>query len=123
MLCLGVHGAPEKSRSWRIQVLRDPLRYRARRCGRTVLRSPCRDVTGRWLDDLQPLSISGSPSRDRLHIVLESRRPISRCGAPRRTDPEAEAVASLAMPLAADGGTADKIMGISGAFDAKVRLI
>jgi len=61
-------------------------------------------------------------SRDRLRMVV--RRPAWRRGAPRwQRPPEFRAVESLMVPLAADGRTVDKIMGLSITFDANGRMI
>lgn len=123
------HVAPEKmiawlSRLWLLDVYRNPLRYRLRVCGSAVVRSLGQEVTGRWLDEVHPLSASDPRSRDRLRAVAELRRPTWRRGVPRWSRaPEFKTVESLMVPLAADGCTVDKIMGLSLAFDAKGRML
>ena len=122
------HIAPEKmaawlSRLWLLDVHRDPLRFRLRVCGSAVVRSLGQEVTGRWLDEVHPLSASDPRSRDRLRLVAEQRQPTWRRGAPRWTRaPEFTTVESLMLPLAADGKLVDKIMGLSIALDARGRL-
>jgi hypothetical protein len=123
------HVAPEEmsawlSRLWLLDVYRNPLRYRLRLCGSAMVRSLGQEVTGRWLDEVHPRSVGDPRSRDRLRIVTELNRPTWRRGTPRWTRaPEFKTVESLMVPLAADGSSVDKIMGISVAFDAKGRLI
>lgn len=123
------HVAPEEmtawlSRLWLLDVHRGPLRYRFRVCGSGVVRSLGQEVTGRWLDEVHPLSASDPRSRDRLRIAAELSRPTWRRGTPRcPRAPEAKIAESLMVPLAADGHTVDKIMGVSITFDAKGRMI
>ena len=123
------HVAPEEmtpwlSRLWLIDVHREPLRYRLRVCGSCVVRSLGQEVTGRWLDEVHPLSASDSRSRDRLRLVAEQARPTWRRGLPRwRRAPEVKVAESLMVPLAANGRTVDKIMGVSITFDANGRMI
>lgn len=123
------HVAPEEmtpwlARLWLLDVCRDPLRYRLRLCGSAVVRSLGQEVTGRWLDEVHPLSASDPRSRDRLRVVTELRQPTWRRGAPRWTRaPEFKTVESLMVPLATDGRTVDKIMGLSIAFDVAGRMM
>jgi len=122
------HVAPEEmaawlSRLWLLDVYRNPLRYRFRVCGSAMVGSIGEEVTGRWLDEVHPRSATDPRSRDRLRMVVELRRPAWRRGVPRwQRRPEFRSVESLIVPLAADGRTVDKIMGLSITFDAKGRM-
>lgn len=122
------HVQPERmaawlSRLWLLDVYRDPLRYRCRLCGSDVARSIGHDVTGRWLDEVHPISVSDPRSRDRFRLVAELGRPAWRRGSPRwARQPECKITESLFVPLAADGRAVDKIMAISIGFDAKGRM-
>jgi PAS domain len=123
------HVAPEQmiawlSRLWLLDVYRAPLRYRLRVCGSAMVRSLGQEVTGRWLDEVHPQSAADPGSGDRLRIAVERGRPTWRRGVPRwPRAPEVKAAESLMVPLAADGCTVDKLMGVSIAFDAKGRMV
>jgi len=123
------HVAPEKmapwlSRLWLLDVHRNPLRYRCRLAGSDMVRSIGQEVTGRWLDEVHPLSASDPRSRGRFRFVTELGRPAWRRGTPRwARQPEFKIIESLLVPLAADGRSVDKIMAISVTFDVKGRMI
>jgi hypothetical protein len=115
---------PWLSRMWLLDVFRDPLRFRCRLVGSDMVRSIGREVTGRWLDEVHPLSASDPRSRDRFRLVAEQGRPTWRRGKPQwPRQPEFKHVESLILPLAADGRTVDKIIALSVAFDLTGRLI
>ncbi len=123
------HVAPEDmaawlSRLWLLDVYRNPLRYRLRLCGSAMVRSLGQEVTGRWLDEVHPQSVGDQSSCHRFRIAVEHQRPTWRRGVPRwPCAPEVKTTESLMVPLAADGSTVDKLMGVSIAFDAKGRMI
>jgi hypothetical protein len=123
------HVAPEQmkawlSRVWLLDIYRNPLRFRCRLAGSDMVRSLGQEVTGRWLDEVHPLSVTQADSRDRFRIVAELGRPTWRRGAPRwARQPEFHMIESVLVPLAADGHTIDKIMAMSITFDSNGRLI
>jgi hypothetical protein len=123
------HVVPEQmkawlSRVWLLDIYRSPLRFRCRLAGSDMVRSLGHEVTGRWLDEVHPLSVTQADSRDRFRVVAELGRPTWRRGAPRwARQPEFHLIESLLVPLAADGHTIDKIMAMSVTFDSNGRLI
>jgi hypothetical protein len=123
------HLAPEQMKAWLprlwlLDIHRGPLRFRCRLAGTELVRSLGEEVTGRWLDEVHPLSVTLPSSRGRFHMVAEMGRPTWRRGPPRWVRrPEFAITESLLLPLAADGGTVDKIIAFSIAFDATGRLI
>lgn len=118
------HMAPWLSRLWLLDVYRNPLRYRCRVAGSDMVRSIGAEVTGMWLDEVHPSSVTNPASRDRFRIVAEQGRPTWRRGEPRwARRPEFRITESLLLPLAADGRTVDKIIAVSITFDAAGRLI
>jgi len=115
--------APWLSRLWLLDICRGPLRFRCRLAGSDMVRSLGREVTGAWLDDVHPQSVSNPISRDRFRIVAELARPTWRRGKPHwARDPEYMVVESCLVPLAADGFTVDKVMAVSVAFGSNGRL-
>jgi hypothetical protein len=121
------HIAPEAipllwSRLWMLDVHRDPLRYRYRLCGTEVVRSLGREVTGLWLDEAHPTLVANPQSRDRFRYMAETGQPTWRRGPPLWTrDPEHRIVETCVVPLAADGFTVDKILGLTVMFDSQGR--
>jgi hypothetical protein len=123
------HVAPEKmtawlSRLWLLDIYRNPLRFRCRLAGSEMVRSIGREVTGKWLDEVHPLSVTDPDSRDRFRTAAELGRPTWRRGPPRwLRHPDFRVVESVLVPLAADGRTVDKIMAVSITFDTKGRML
>ncbi len=116
--------APLWSRLWMLDVFRDPLRYRYRRCGSDLVRSLGREVTGCWLDEVHPQLIANPQSRERFRFTVETGLPTWRRGPPLWTHhPDHRMVETCVLPLAADGRTVDKMIGLLVAFDAEGRPI
>jgi hypothetical protein len=121
------HIAPEQivpllSRLWILDVFRDPLRFRYRLVGTDITRSLQRELTGQWLDEAQPESVSNVILRDRYRFILETGRPTWRRGETLwNRDPTHRVVENCLAPLASDGKAVDKIIAISVLFDASGR--
>ena len=116
--------APLWSRTWMLDVFRDPLRYRYRLCGTEMVRSYGREVTGGWLDEVHPALIDNPQSRERLHFMAETGRATWRRGVPLWThDPRHHLIETLIVPLAGDGRTVDKLLAVSVVFDSAGRPI
>lgn len=103
---------------WLLEVHRDPLRFRYRLVGTAVGKSLGRELTGRWMDEAQPESVTVPELRDRYRYVSETGRPTWRRG---RTlwlrDPIHRRVENCFVPLAADGKTVDMIFAYGVIFD------
>jgi hypothetical protein len=118
------HIAPEQmvpmlSRMWMLDVHRNPLRFRYRLYGTALVRSLDREVTGRWLDEVQPETVLNPVLRDRYRFIVETGRPTWRRGQSFwYRDPLHRMIENCFTPLAADGQTVDKIMGLSVLFDS-----
>jgi hypothetical protein len=74
------HVAPEQmvpmlSRMWILDVHRDPLRFRYRLYDTALVSSLHREVTGRWLDEVQPETVNNPVLRDRYRFIVETGRP------------------------------------------------
>ena len=93
--------APLWSRTWMLDVFRDPLRYRYRLCGTEMVRSYGREVTGRWLDEVHPALIANPQSRERFRFMAETGRATWRRATPLWTlDPKQHMIETLIVPLA-----------------------
>jgi hypothetical protein len=113
------HIAPLWSRLFMLDVFRDPLRFRYRLCGTALVRSLGREVTGAWLDEAQPQLVANPQSRDRLRLMAETGVPTWRRGPPLcARDPAHCIVEGCIVPLAADGRTVDKLLGVLVAYDS-----
>ena len=83
-----------------------------------------REVTGRWLDEAQPETSVNPVLRDRFRFIVETGRPTWRRGPSLwDRDPLHQTIENCFAPLAADGKTVDKIMGLSVLFDSEGREI
>ena len=60
---------PMLSRLWMMDVHRDPLRFCYRLCGTSLVRSLNREVTGQWLDEIEPETVYNPIVRDRYRFV------------------------------------------------------
>jgi hypothetical protein len=118
------HIAPEDlvkilPRLWMLEVFHDPLRYRYRLIGTDIVRSLRREMTGGWLDEVQPETTQKPALRDRYRFIALTGRPTWRRGPTNwERDPVHRMTENCLVPLAADGKTVDKIFGISMQFDA-----
>ena len=102
---------------WLLDVYRDPLRFRYRLVGTSVVKSLRRELTGQWLDEVQPESVSNPALRDRYRFVAETGRPTWRHGPTLwERDPVHRAVENCFVPLAANGETVDKIFAMGVIF-------
>lgn len=116
--------APLWSRLCLLDVVRRPLRYRYRFCGSELARSLGGEVTGRWLDEVHPQLIADPEPRQRLRFMALTGRPTWRRGPPNWVrDKDHRTVESCLLPLAGDGTTVDKMIGIVVAFDRNGREI
>jgi hypothetical protein len=107
-----------------LDVHRDPLRYRYRLYGTALVRSVHSDATGRWMDEVEPRSVSDPILRDRFRFIAETGRPTWRRGQTSWSrDPLHRMVENCMVPLAADGTTVDIIMGLVLLFDSAGREI
>jgi hypothetical protein len=110
--------APLLSRLWLVDVYRNPLRFRYRLVGTAVVESIHRELTGGWLDEVQPEIIHIATVHDRYHFVAETGRPTWRRGRTHwERDPLHRTIENCLVPLAADGKTVDKILAVNVLFD------
>jgi len=121
------HIAPEDlvpllPRLWMLDVFREPLRFRYRLVGTEIVRSVQRELTGQWLDEAQPETLSNPTLSNRYRFIVETGRPTWRRG---RTlwnrDPTHRIIENCLAPLATDGETVDKILAVTVLFDANGR--
>jgi hypothetical protein len=111
-------------RLWMCDVFRNPLRLRYRLVGTEIVRSVQRELTGHWLDEAQPESVSNPTLRNRYRFIVETGRPTWRRGPTLWSrDPQHRTVENCLVPLATDGETVDKILAMTAVFDAGGRQI
>jgi hypothetical protein len=121
------HIAPEDiitllPRLWMCDVFRDPLRFRYRLVGTEIVRSVQRELTGQWLDEAQPQSVTNPTLSNRYRFIVETGRPTWRRGPTLWSrDPHHRTVENCLVPLATDGETVDKIFAMTALFDADGR--
>lgn len=116
--------APLLSRVWMLDVYRNPLRFRYRLAGTNTVHAVGRELTGRWLDEVQPEVIATPTAYDRYRFVAQTGRPTWRHGPIFwKRDPAQRTIENCMVPLAADGVTVDRIFALSVALDANGREI
>jgi hypothetical protein len=121
------HIAPEDitallPRLWMCDVFRDPLRFRYRLVGTEIVRSVQRELTGQWLDEAQPQSVTNPTFSNRYRFIVGTGRPTWRRGPTLwNRDPHHRSVENCLVPLATDGETVDKIIAMTALFDANGR--
>jgi hypothetical protein len=112
------------SRLWMVDVSRDPLRFRYRLVGTELVRAVHRELTGGWLDEVQPEVVANPMAYDRYRFVAEVGRPTWRHGPIYwRRDEAQRSIENCLVPLAADGMMVDKIFAVSVVFDSAGREI
>ena len=115
---------PLLPRVWMLDIYREPLRFRFRLAGTDIVHSVNCELTGRWLDEVQPELVATPMAFDRYRLVAEVGRPTWRHGPIYWTrDASHREVETCMVPLAADGVSVDKIFGVSVAFDINGREI
>lgn len=121
------HVVPENiaalwTRLFLLDVYRQPLRFRYRLCGTELVRSLGREMTGAWLDEAHPQLLDNPESRDRYSFMVETGCPTWRRGRPLWSrHPDDHTIESCIAPLAADGRTVDKLLGVTVLFDGNGR--
>jgi hypothetical protein len=117
--------APLWSRLWLLDVVRGPpLRFRYRVCGTELVRAFGAELTGRWLDEAHPELVANPQSRDRFRFAVLTGQPTWRHGSPLwKRNPDQRTVESCIVPLATDGTSVDKLLGVVVAFDIAGRQI
>ena len=81
-----------------------------------------RELTGQWLDEAQPESVSDPTLSNRYRFIVETGRPTWRRGATLWSrDRHHRRVENCLVPLASDGETVDKIFAMTVVFDADCR--
>jgi hypothetical protein len=114
---------PLLPRLWMVDVYRNPLRFRYRLVGTEIVRSVHCELTGGWLDEVQPEVVANPMAHDRYRFVAEIGRPTWRHGPIYwRRDETQRSIENCLVPLAADGVTVDKIFAVSVVFDADGRI-
>ena len=117
------HIAPEDlvpllPRLWLGDVYRDPLRIRYRLAGTEVVWSFGREVTGQWLDEVQPEAFHNATVYERYRFMVETGRPTWRRGVSQwQRDPKHRRVENCVVPLAKDGRTVDMLFAVVVLFD------
>ncbi|HTV87981.1 MAG TPA: hypothetical protein VME41_03100 [Stellaceae bacterium] len=116
--------APLWSRLVLFDVVQRPLRFRYCFCGSELVRAFGCEVTGRWLDEVHPQMMADPDPRDRFRFMATTGMPTWRRGRPHWVaNPDHRTVESCVVPLATDGATVDKMLGITVAFDMNGREI
>ncbi len=97
---------------WLFDVFRNPLKFRFRLIGTTLVDFMGRDVTGEWYHD-QARGPEGEIARRAIEQTVDSRAPTYRIGPPAMThEKEFASLERVYFPLAEDGTSVDMILGL-----------
>jgi len=100
-----------------LDVFRDPFRLWYRLAGTEVVRSVQCELTGRWVDEVQPETLTRPALLDRYRFIVDTGRPTWRRGPTLWSrDPQHYLTENCLVPLAADGETVDKIFAVTLVF-------
>jgi hypothetical protein len=100
-----------------LDVFRDPFRLRYRLAGTEVVRSVQCELTGRWVDEVQPETLTKPGLLDRYRFIVETGQPTWRRGPTLWSrDPKHYLTENCLVPLATDGETVDKIFAVTLVF-------
>jgi hypothetical protein len=98
---------------WLLDVQRDPFRLRYRLAGTHVVNCVGRELTGRWMDQVQPLSMAPG-YLDRYRDVVETGKPSWRRGPPRlHAERGYSVLENILLPLARDGKNVDMLLALT----------
>lgn len=90
------------------EVESEPLRFRVRLVGTSVVEATGMEMTGRYLDELKDIA----QTLDRCRRLVETGMPYFHADVPLTWSPHNyKTYTVLRLPLAADGKTVDKILG------------
>lgn len=96
-----------------LDVFRDPFRLRYRLAGTEVVRSVQCELTGRWVDEVQPETLTQPRLLDPYRFIVETGQATWRRGPTLWSrDPQHYLTENCLVPLAADGETVDKIFAV-----------
>jgi hypothetical protein len=101
-------------RVWMLNVHRDPLRYKYRLASTYEVNTHGREITGQWLDEVNPQVATNPKVRDRYAYMTLCGRPTYRKGGTTFShQQDRNAVENCIVPLAADGRTVDILLAYS----------
>lgn len=104
---------------WLIDVQGEPLRFRFRLIGTTIVGVVGRELGGRWLDEVVGEFESVAISKD-FKSVVEEAKPRHYRGPPLgRFARDVATLERVTLPLAADGRTVNMLLGLTVFFDQK----
>ena len=92
---------------------REPFRLRYRLAGTETVEAIGVEVTGRWMDEINPMPLREPHYLDRYRAIVEQRQPSWRRGPPLLMSKRVRTIENLVVPLAADGTTVDMLAGFT----------
>lgn len=98
---------------WLLDIQREPFRLRYRLAGTETVEAIGVEVTGRWMDEVNPRPLQDDSYLDRYRAIVEQRLPSWRRGPPLLMSRRVRTIENLVVPLAADGLTVDMLAGLT----------
>jgi hypothetical protein len=98
---------------WLLDVQHEPFRLRYRLAGTETVEAIGTEVTGRWMDEVNPQLTRDERYLDRYRRIVAQRLPSWRRGPPLLMSQRVRTIENLVVPLASDGNTVDMLAGLT----------
>lgn len=98
---------------WLLDIQREPFRLRYRLAGTETVEAIGSEVTGRWMDEVNPRPLLDDSYLDRYRVIVAQHLPSWRRGPPLLMSKRVRTIENLVVPLAADGVTVDMLAGLT----------
>lgn len=98
---------------WLLDVQREPFRLRYRLAGTETVEAIGVEVTGLWMDEVNPMPLQDRHYLERYRAIVDERQPSWRRGPPLLMSKRVRTIENLVVPLAADGVTVDMMAGMT----------
>jgi hypothetical protein len=98
---------------WLLDVQHEPFRLRYRLAGTEVVEAIGAEVTGRWMDEMNPQLSRDSEYLQRYRDIVEGHLPSWRRGPPLLMSQRVRTIENIVVPLATDGVTVDLLAGLT----------
>ncbi len=98
---------------WLLDVQHEPFRLRYRLAGTETVEAIGAEVTGRWMDEVNPHLTRESGYLDRYRAIVAQRLPSWRRGPPLLMSQRVRTIENIVVPLAADGVTVDMLAALT----------
>ena len=98
---------------WLLDIQREPFRLRYRLAGTETVEAIGVEVTGKWMDEVNPRLVQEQAYLDRYRAIVQQKLPGWRRGPPLLMSKRVRTIENIVCPLAADGSTVDMLVALT----------